>query len=415
MKVRQLVLIILLLVSGLPESAVGQNRPATKFQGFLGTYHPFKGTAYGGSGWTEGELLQRAFAFGENAIISQASYNGYTFGENAANSCNEWDVNKIYGILRPPTEKGVVNQPKDVDPVNPFQREPGMVQGAKRFSELSKRCPQISGIVIDDFFNDYPKLLSIDDLREIKGAVLGKTVDEKGKVEHSSPATTPDLKLYIVVYEHQLSKAFDAAVLDLIDGVSFWTWRQSENYQNFDDHIDTVRRVFPGKEIIAGVYVFNGLQTPSVVSVHHIIGRAIDSYSSGKINGLLVFSAVWMSRERSARERWNELALPQLLNRVYYGSLGEGSGRVVDAKTRKPIARALITITRLVEGKSLVVARKFSDEKGEYRFGGWAGRNGRKRGEFEIRVESGSFKPLTRRTKLRAGESLLLPEAILRR
>ena len=32
-----------------------------------------------------------------------------------------------------------------------------MIQGAHRFSELSKRCPQIAGVIIDDFFNDFPK------------------------------------------------------------------------------------------------------------------------------------------------------------------------------------------------------------------------------------------------------------------
>jgi hypothetical protein len=77
-----------------------------KIQGFLGAYHPFKGTVYGSDGWTEGELIQHAFSFGENAIISQASYNGYTFEENVNYSCREWDVNKVYGILRPPTEQG---------------------------------------------------------------------------------------------------------------------------------------------------------------------------------------------------------------------------------------------------------------------------------------------------------------------
>ena len=39
---------------------------------------------------------------------------------------------------------------------------------------------------------------------------------------------------------------------------------------------------------------------------------------------------------------------------LYYPFLGEGSGRVVDAKTREPIKNALVTVRRLTAGgKSL--------------------------------------------------------------
>ena len=86
---------------------------------------------------------------------------------------------------------------------------------------------------------------------------------------------------------------------------------------------------------MAGVYVFNGT-VMTAASVHHIIERAIDLYAQGSVNSLLVFSAVWMSRERISRERWDELGLPQFLGHLYYPFLGEGRGRVVDAKTKKP-------------------------------------------------------------------------------
>jgi hypothetical protein len=56
-----------------------QTTTPIKFKGFLGTYHPVKGTAYGGSGWKEGELMQHAFNFGQNAILVKGSHLGYTF------------------------------------------------------------------------------------------------------------------------------------------------------------------------------------------------------------------------------------------------------------------------------------------------------------------------------------------------
>jgi len=277
-----------------------------------------------------------------------------------------------------------------------------MIQGAHRFSELAKRCPQIYGVIIDDFYNDYPSKLSGENLRDIKDALLGRPVDENGKVNHSSPATTPHLKLYAVLYNHQLDRV-DQTVLDLIDGVSFWVWKQNENYRQFDSYIETVRKTYPGKEIIVGVYVFNGT-VMTAASVHHIIERAIDLYAQWSVNSLLVFSAVWMSRERISRERWDELGLPQLLGQTYFPFLGEGKGRVVDAKTKKPIGNALVSVTRLVGGKQLLTTRKLTDERGEYRFGGWAGNDKNKRVDYEVRVESNYYKSQTRRVNLRANQ-----------
>ena len=396
-------------------SVLAQPKTPSKFQGFVGTYHPYKGTAYGGSGgWAEGELIQNAFAFGENAVISQAAYNGYTFAENIENNCREWNVNKVYGILRPPTEKGVINQPDDSDLLKPFSNEPGMIQGARRFSELSKRCPQITGVIIDDFYNDYPKLLSAEDLRDIKAALLGKRLNEKGRVEHSSRAMTPNLKLYIVVYEHQLDKSVDQTVLGEVDGISFWVWKQNESYARFEDYITMIRKNYPEKEVLAGIYVFNGKVMTSA-SVHYLIERAVEQYGKGEVNGLLIFSAIWMSREKITRGRWDELALPQTLNRFYYPFLGEGRGRVVDAKTREPIKNALATVRRLTAGgKSLLVARKLTDDKGEYRFGGWAEGAKGKSITYEIRVENREFKPCEMRVQLRAGESLRFVDVRLR-
>src|SRR5687767_11099948 len=104
MKKRFWIILILFLFLVGENIVVSSAQLPSKFQGFLGTYHPFKGTSYGGNGWAEGELLQKAFNFGENAVISQSAYNGYPFAENIENNCKNWDINKFYGILRPPTE-----------------------------------------------------------------------------------------------------------------------------------------------------------------------------------------------------------------------------------------------------------------------------------------------------------------------
>jgi hypothetical protein len=408
--------VLLLTVCILLQSATSAQTPPTKFKGFLRTYHPVNGTAYGGDlGWKEGELMQHAFNFGQNAILVKGSHLGYTFEENIKNSCDEWDVNKVYGIILPPTEFGAVNQPKDSDVWKPFEKNPGMIQAAHRFSELSKRCPQISGVIIDDFFNDFPKDMSLDDLRAMKDALRGKRIDENEKVDSSSPVTTPNLKLYIVVYEHHLGLKVDPWALDLLDGVCFWMWKQTENYKKFDNYMDIVNRSYPNKDVIAGVYVRHSREVPVVQSVHHLLERAIDMYAKGRVNGLLMFSAIWLSREETKRERWEDLALPKFLGRIYYPYLGEGKGRVVDAKTKKPIGNALVTVNRLVGGKLLLTTRKLTDERGTYSFGGWAGNDKNDRVDYEITIESDSFRPKTIRVRLRADERVTFDEARLSR
>jgi hypothetical protein len=391
-----------------------QTQTGKKFKGFLGTYHPFNGTAYGGPGWEDGELMQHAFNFGENAILVKGSHLGYTFEENINNSCREWDVNKVYAILLPPSEGGTVNQAKDSDLWKPFERYPGMIQGAHRFSELSKRCPQITGVIIDDFFNDFPKDIDLKQLRALKDAVLGKRIDENGNIDSSSPATTPNLKLYIVVYEHHLGLKVDPQALELVDGVCFWIWKQSENYKNFDEYLDTVNRSYPNKDVIAGVYVLSSRAVPTVASVHHIMERAIDAYAKGKINGLLIFSAIWLSREKTKKERWDELALPQFLGTVYYPFLAEGKGKVIDARSKKPIRDALVSVSRLVNGQKLLTTKKLTDEQGEYDFGGWSG-TAKVPATYEITIQSNSYKPTVMRVQLRAEQRVSFADARLKR
>ena len=85
----------------------------TKRQGYIGLYHPFKGKVYAGTGINEDEDLYRAYLFGVNGILNAPSYGEYPFKENIEKHCQEFDTNLVYGIILPPSERGVVNNPKD--------------------------------------------------------------------------------------------------------------------------------------------------------------------------------------------------------------------------------------------------------------------------------------------------------------
>ncbi len=390
-----------------------QTKSPTKYKGFLGTYHPFNGTAYGGDGWKEGELLQNAFAFGENSFISQLAHGGYNFAKHVNNNCETWDVNKIYGIVRPPSEAGAVKQASDTDLLKPFRYFPGMVQGASRFSKLSRQCPQIAGLIIDDIYNNYPKFVRARHLEDIRDALRGKIVGKQGEVDHTSPETTSHLKLFVVVYEHELFRV-DDEILKYVDGVNFWVWKQTEHHKLLDEYLGIINKTYPGKEIISGVYVFNGGQTPTAKSVQYLIKRNTELYAEGKINGLLMFSPIWMGREKMTRKRWNELALPKTLNSVYYPFLGSGSGRVVDGESGKPISKALVTVFRKAGNKRLLVSRKLTDEDGRYAFGGWAGGKNYPETVFEIKADKNSSSEIVN-VRLRAGKKVQFKDMRLKK
>ena len=85
--------------------------------------------------------------------------------------CKQHSVNSLYGMLIAHSEGGVYNNPNDTDIWNPLptcarngcgktspRGAARMLQGAARFSALARMpgaCPQIAGVVIDDFWSNY--------------------------------------------------------------------------------------------------------------------------------------------------------------------------------------------------------------------------------------------------------------------
>ena len=129
--------------------------------------------------------------------------------------------------------------------------------------------------------------ITLEDMREIKGALQGRVVDAKtGKVDWTSPATTPDLRLWTVIYNRLVSAflasdlvnasladpAVDAdtaaapAAVPVLDGVSLWIEGPSQamEYLNFTTFAKTLRLMSEPIRLAAtlpsfGMYVSVGL------------------------------------------------------------------------------------------------------------------------------------------------------------
>lgn len=80
-----------------------------------------------------------------------------TLRQAAVYHCQNASVNQVSMLIAPPTEGGVISNPADTDPWIPVpEGHTGMVQAAARFSKMAlSTCPQATGIVIDDFLQQY--------------------------------------------------------------------------------------------------------------------------------------------------------------------------------------------------------------------------------------------------------------------
>lgn len=120
------------------------------FMGWFGPYHPTSANLPDGSN----RSVWETFRFGQAAVMNSPSDGGWPLENDLQFHCSEHDVNSIMGMLLPPTEGGVVNNPNDTSLLEPATSSPGLVQGAARFSQLSmSHCPQLTGVVIDGTLN----------------------------------------------------------------------------------------------------------------------------------------------------------------------------------------------------------------------------------------------------------------------
>ncbi len=410
---------------GLPEDpykssgslpANSNNQPAeltTIKQGFIGLYHPFKGKVYAGTGIYEDEDLYQAYSFGVNGILNAPGYGEYLFKENIEKHCQEFDSNLVYGIILPPSERGVANNPQDTKLWEP-DSSPGMIQAAARFSKLSSIFPQIKGVIIDDFWaNYYGNAITLEDMKNIKGALSGKKMKLNGTVDLESPPTTPDLQMFIVTYGGELRSPPDKDIINMIDGVNFWLYDQEDSYNNFDWYLSALKAHYPNKELITGVYIHNGdYGDMSNQSISYLIDKGIQLYEKGLSSGILLFAGHWLVKNYISQERSQKIGLSDIFYSKYYPYLGEINCQVVDDETLRPLQGVKIKIY-LNMARKITAAGKTTNEQGMFRFSGYAGRSGGV--SYSFTAEKEGYDPYNGSFTMEANKAINLPSVNLKR
>lgn len=111
---------------------------------------------------------------------------------------------------------------------------------ARLVSELSTRYPNITGAFHDDM------------LGLVRRA--GMDAEQYAEVYAAVKSANPDLKLWVVVYTHELDAPEWAEFAPFMDVVNLWVWR-SEELPRQDADIARCHEIFPDKPLVMGCYL----------------------------------------------------------------------------------------------------------------------------------------------------------------
>jgi hypothetical protein len=161
--------------------------------------------------------------------------------------------------------------------------------------DLAARHPNITGLMLDDFFGseqpaqqgDDPAALPPDKLRELRSGLTGA-----GR----------RLRLWAVVYEHQLDRPL-APYMELLDLVSFWTW-DSGKLQGLESNLERLEKVAPRNGRVLGCYLWDyGRKKPMPLDLmRHQCELGLRWLRQGRIEGMIFLASCLCDLELEAVE-----------------------------------------------------------------------------------------------------------------
>ena len=112
-------------------------------------------------------------------------------------------------------------------------------ENAQLLSQLSLKYPNIVGAMCDDFCTSFHKVLLPERFEKIYNGVK---------------KYNKDLRVYGVIYAHELKVKNFQLIQPYIDVVNLWLWNKEE-ILDIDTHMANCREAFPGKPIILGIFL----------------------------------------------------------------------------------------------------------------------------------------------------------------
>lgn len=129
--------------------------------------------------------------------------------------------------------------------INSNCRSPGAQDGmsdaenAEKLSRFSLEFPNIVGAMCDDVTTDYTDVVRPEKFNAASDALK----------KHNRK-----LKMYGVVYVHELACKDFSLIQPYMDVVNLWFWSKHEILE-YDEKIELCRKCFPGKPIIQGIFL----------------------------------------------------------------------------------------------------------------------------------------------------------------
>jgi hypothetical protein len=210
-------------------------------------------------------------------------------------------------------------------------------------------------------------------MTDIKAALQGKTLFPNGTVDHSSPALTPHLKLFVVTYQEQISELGSALVQDgVVDGASFWISGPSQRHisSKLSSLVAQARQKVPASfPIFTGGYVtYSSIGWTEPAPFYNLLEQSVDLYDRNIIQGFYVFAGSVLSSMNATL--WDSWDMEAKLSASYFPWQGAATISVLDSN-ENPVAGAIAVVQY---NSTTHVTRKKTDSSGRFSFGGWTGK-----------------------------------------
>jgi len=154
-----------------------------------------------------------------------------------------------------------------------------VISEAALVSQLSRQFPNITGAVHDD-------MLGLTKREDFSPA-------QYTEVYRALKSENPTLKLWAVVYSHELDANQWADFRPFMDVISLWVW-EAKNLRYLDEYIEKCRELFPEKPLIMGCYLreYAARAPVPMEMVKHQWETLLRHIQAGTLDGYSILGAV---------------------------------------------------------------------------------------------------------------------------